>query len=313
MDKSEQVLALLPIHIQQLIPSTCIRQGLEELRLRVNQPLIGKVNQQEIFFQQGKQPSKEKEGSYFVTKKDIDTILEAILDYSIYAYQEEISQGFLTLQGGHRVGLAGKVVMEGSTIKTVKNISCLNIRFAHEIKGCARKLLPYIFANDRVCHTLIIAPCGCGKTTLLRDLIRICSNGGEGFKGYSVGVVDERSELAGNYLGIPQNDLGIRTDVLESCPKAQGMLMLLRSMAPEIIAVDEIGKEEDIHALQYVSSCGSKIFATVHGDSYEALKKKPVLQGLIQEKIFSRYVVLSKEKKIGSIKEIYDENGVRLC
>ena len=157
----------------------------------------------------------------------------------------------------------------------MKYISCINIRLAHQIPGCAAKVMPYIRRKDWVAHTLIISPPRCGKTTLLRDIIRQLSNGSQGFSGLTVGVVDERSELAGCYQGIPQNDLGMRTDVLDGCPKAEGMRMLIRSMSPAVVAVDELGKEEDYKAVETVIHCGCKLIATAHGNSMEDVLSQP--------------------------------------
>ena len=131
-------------------------------------------------------------------------------------------------------------------------------------------------------------------------------------KGVTVGVVDERSEIAGSFQGITQNDLGIRTDILECCPKAEGMMMLIRSMSPEVVAVDELGDYEDIHAIESVIHCGCKLFATVHGSSVEDIKEKPLMQRLVQEKIFERYIVLHKEERAGRVRAIFDERGTSL-
>ena len=238
--------------------------------------------------------------------------MEYVSSYSMYAFEEEIRQGFITIQGGHRVGIAGKTVLEGDRIKSVKYISYMNLRLSHQIKGCASPILPYIIKNGRICHTLIISPPRCGKTTLLRDLIRQVSSGSSYMPGVPVGVVDERSEIGGSYQGIPQNDLGIRTDVLDCCPKAEGMMMLIRSMSPEVIAVDELGDYEDIHAIESVIHCGCKLFATVHGSSVEDIKRKPLMQRLVREKIFERYIVLHYQDRAGRIKAIFDERGTSL-
>ena len=162
--------------------------------------------------------------------------------------------------------------------------------------------------------TCIIGPSGCGKTTLLRDLVRQISDGWETFPGNTVGVVDERSEIGGSYQGIPQNDVGIRTDVLDCCSKAEGMVMLLRSMAPQVIAVDEIGNYEDIRAIEMTLNSGCKLLATVHGSSIDEIRKKPLLERLIKEHVFERYIILQKETagKIGKVREIYDERGTCL-
>jgi stage III sporulation protein AA len=158
-------------------------------------------------------------------------------------------------------------------------------------------------------HTLIISPPCCGKTTLLRDIIRLISDGGKDRAGLTVGVVDERSEIGACYMGVPQNDLGIRTDVLDCCPKAKGMLMLIRAMSPRVIAVDEVGSKEDIEAIEYVINCGCKLIATVHGNSLLDVKGKPLLKKLIEDKLFERYILLSNKGSVGHLEEVYDREG----
>ena len=193
------------------------------------------------------------------------------------------------------MGVMGKAILEEDRVKNLQYISSVNLRMSHEILGCADRVLPFITKNRQVCHTLVISPPRCGKTTLIRDLIRQISDGNSYVKGCTVGVVDERSEIGGCYLGIAQNDLGIRTDVLDCCPKAEGMIMLIRSMAPQVIAVDEIGSMEDIHAIEYAMQCGCKMIASVHGLSMDEASSKPVLGKLIKERRFERYIVLGNE------------------
>lgn len=238
--------------------------------------------------------------------------MEYISNYSLYAYEEEMKQGFITIQGGHRIGLAGKVIMEKDMIKSMKYISFINVRLSHQMKGCADGILPYMIEENNVKHTLIISPPRCGKTTLLRDMIRQLSNGTEYFKGVTVGVVDERSEIGACYMGVPQNELGVRTDILDCCPKAKGMLMLIRTMSPQVIAVDEIGSREDIEAIEYVINCGCKLIATVHGSSIEDIRTKPLLRELLQEHVFERYIILNNKRKVGMVTEIFDSQGTPL-
>ena len=270
----------------------------QEIKLRIGKPLI-------IIYRGKERMWKD----VIVTKEEIKETLEYISNYSLYAYEHELKQGFITIEGGHRVGMAGQVIMEEGKIKNLKYISSINLRISHEVKNCADKIFPYITYNKQMYHTLLISPPRCGKTTLLRDIIRQVSDGNMWVKGCTVGVVDERSELGGCYLGNPQNEMGVRTDILDRCPKAEGMIMLIRSMAPQVIAVDEIGAQEDVHAIEYAMHCGCKMLATAHGYSMEEIQRKPIFEKLVQERRFERYVILSNRYQIGGIEAVYGENG----
>ncbi|WP_244971229.1 stage III sporulation protein AA [Vallitalea guaymasensis] len=281
---------------------------LQEIRLRVNKPLIIRIDNKEYFLNQDKLVTSSKR-AYIITEKDLKDTMEFISNYSLYAFEDELRNGYITVDGGHRVGLAGKVVVENNRVKTIKNITCINIRISHEIKGCANKVMPYIFQENRIYHTLIISPPRCGKTTLLRDIVRQLSDGVSDKTGITIGVVDERSEIGGCYRGIPQNDVGIRTDILDGCPKTEGMLMLIRSMSPEVIAVDEIGSSEDIEAIDFVINAGCKMICTVHGSSLVEVKNKPILEKLIDKNIIERFIVLESKNGVGDVKKIYDKQG----
>ena len=290
----------------QLLDADLDYDKLYEIRLRVGRPLFLTYDGGECFLRnRGEEP-------YVVTQEDLKETLEYVTGYSLYAYEEEIRQGFISVQGGHRVGVTGKVILDGGKIRGMKYISCINVRLAHEIQGCAEEVMPYIQTKDWVAHTLIISPPRCGKTTLLRDIIRQISNGREGIPGQTVGVVDERCELAGCYQGVPQNDVGMRTDVLDGCPKAEGMQMLIRSMSPSVVAVDELGREEDFRAVEAVIHCGCKLIATAHGNSLEDVLAQPFFQKLVEERVFERYILLGKRERAGIIEGIYDGNG-ELC
>ena len=241
--------------------------------------------------------------AYRATPQDLRETLEYVSSHSLYAFEEEIRQGFLTIRGGHRIGLAGKTVTDERGIRTIKYISFLNVRLAHQVRGCADKVMPYLSERGQALHTLFVSPPRCGKTTLLRDVIRQMSGR------HTVGVVDERSELAACCQGIPQNDLGDRTDVLDCCPKAKGMMMLVRSMSPEVVAVDEIGGREDVDAMRYVMNCGCSVLATVHGDSLEDVAGKPALGEMVLGGMFDRCIVLSSRKGAGTVEEIRDGAG----
>lgn len=310
MDKRQEIMKIVSSKLKKLLEMAEIDfNKLQELRLRMMEPFIIIYKGEEFFLSEQGELLLEPKDAYCITAGDIKETLEYISNFSLYAYEDEIRQGFITVQGGHRIGLAGKVVMEQGYIKSVKHISFINIRMSHEKKGCGSFVLPYIYDGSQVCHTLIISPPGGGKTTLLRDVVRIISDGSSTHPGVSVGIVDERSEIGACYHGVPQNDVGMRTDVMDGCPKAEGMLMMIRSMSPAVIAVDEIGKREDIEALSYVMNCGCHILATVHGTSIDDVKNKPVLRKLVEEKLFKRFIVLSGGNTPGTIEKIFDERG----
>lgn len=310
MSRQEELIKIFPVSIRLLFEKLKLNfDVLQEIHLRIGSPLLVLYQNEEYYITKDGVLSKTNENSYITTKNDMKETTEYISNYSMYAYEEEMKQGFITIQGGHRIGLAGKIIMEKDYIKSMKYISFINVRLSHQIPGCADHVLPYIIDGEGVKHTLIISPPRCGKTTLLRDIIRQLSNGTEKYKGVTVGVVDERSEIGACYMGIPQNELGIRTDILDCCPKAKGMLMLIRTMSPQVIAVDEIGSREDIESIESVINCGCKLIATVHGSSIEDIKNKPLLRKLILEKVFERYIILDNKNHVGSISNVFDSQG----
>ena len=302
----------------KLTPIDLCKEGYTELRFRCNGPVMLLKGREEFFLHKNGGVCEDVSLAYVISVNELREMMEYISNFSAYAFEEELRQGFLTIPGGHRVGICGKTVLSGGEIKTIRNISFINIRLAREVQGCSEKLLPYLFREDRLYHTLIISPPGCGKTTLLRDVIRLVSDGGkwqdskggiQNIRGRKVGVVDERSELAACYNGIPQNDLGKRTDVLDGCPKEKGVEVLLRSMSPEVIAVDELGGERELEMIEKSIYCGCSILATAHGESREAWfskegeQRKKLLTG-----IFERYVFL-KPGKPGCVDIVCDSMG----
>lgn len=280
-------------------------EELQEIRLRVNQPLLAKVAGKEMLI-------SDRGKTVYVTAEQIKECFAYISQYSYYAFAEEISRGYLTVPGGHRVGIGGKVIWEDGRCKGMRHISFLNIRVSHQVKNCGLPVLPLIYERGRVKNTLIISPPGAGKTTLMRDLIRLISEGNPYGYGQNVSVVDERSELAACYQGIPQNDLGPRCDVLDGVEKAVGISMMVRSMNPQVVAVDEIGGKADVEAMAEAARCGCGILATAHGSGIEEIKDKPYLGQLVNERIFERYLFLSAAERPGELIYCCDEGGKEL-
>lgn len=298
---------IFPMKIRQYL-ETGWTNGLEEIRIRVGQPVeLRYGDETKYLWRNGKEET---------VKMDQDEMMEIvnyISNYSLYAFQQEIRKGYLTMEGGHRVGLAGKTVWEDGEIKGISNITFLNIRVAHEKKGCAAALLPYLRNGDRVSNTLLFSAPGVGKTTYLRDCIRMLSAGEGKHEGVKIGVVDERSEIAACYMGVPQNDLGPRTDVLDGCGKEAGMQMLLRAMSPQVIAVDELGGESDFDAVEQAICSGSSILGTIHAGNVGELRQKFYLQKWIQKGLIQRFVLLERREAGKRGFHVYDERLEQIC
>ena len=289
MKNIDEILRYFPNKIYQIFfnlfqENSKIAEELQEIRMRAERPIILKLRERDLILQ------------YNITQAEILQIVERLCENSIYAYKNQICEGFITVKGGHRIGLTGSCVIENGKIINVKHISSLNFRIAREVLNCSTRVLREVIdiENKSIYNTILVAPPGRGKTTMLRDIIRRLSNGIDeiNFKGKTCGVVDERGEIAAMYKGIPQNDVGIRTDIIENVEKNQGIHMLIRTMAPEIIACDEIGSKEDVEAIHYALYSGVKGIFTMHGKNSEDIKNNKQIYELIENREIQNVVFL---------------------
>ena len=307
-----------PQNIKKILIKITLRPGVEiqEIRLRVNRPLEVITSCDKFFLQKnGNKADSNYQQAYTVSREELKQAVILVSNNSLYAVERQLKEGFITLPGGHRVGFTGEVVTDKQKIKTIKNINSLNYRFTSEVIGAGNKVLPCLLTDNRkFINTLLISPPLCGKTTLLRDLVRTLSTGSEklSFQGLRVGVVDERSEIGGACRGVPGNDLGLRTDLLDNCPKVEGMMLLIRSMSPEVIAVDEIGGKREVTALREAGRAGVGLLATIHGSSLQDVRQRPGMKPVMAGQLFKRIIVLSRRQGPGTVEKIQDREGREL-
>lgn len=291
----DEIYKILPKEISNIVKQYLQEDAVQEIRIKSGKPVILNLSY------------GEKVLDYRTTSEDLKFMMAKVSNYSLYAFEEEIKQGYITLKGGHRVGLAGECAISNGEVRTIKNISSLNIRICREIIGSSNKIMNLITNNNRVYNTLIVSPPKCGKTTILRDIAKNISNGMYkiNLSGKKVTIVDERSEIAACYNGVPQMNVGIRTDILDNCLKKSGMIMAIRSLSPEVLICDEIGTKGDLEALNMAFNSGVNVIVTVHGYDIADVYGRAVFKDLIDNCILERIILLSNRKGAGTIEKVY--------
>lgn len=306
-DPSLQALVFLAPRVREIVSRYChhYTRPIEEIRLRLARPLAIEAEGRWLLRHDGT-PTVHPQRAWILNEEDLRLTVELMTESSLYTMEEELRQGFITLPGGHRAGLAGDCLVEEGRVSRIRSITGINLRIAREKLGIAYGVLPHLWAPERFLRTLIISPPQAGKTTLLRDIVRAVGDGDWQKRSCKVGLIDERSEIAGSFHGLPQLRVGIHTDVLDGCPKAEGVYRLLRAMGPEVIAFDELGRPEEIDAVRDLLYAGVSILATAHAGSVEEMAERPTLSSLLGMGGFERIIVLSRRMGAGTVEGIWD-------
>jgi stage III sporulation protein AA len=308
----DRLIRLLPERLRGAA-AVCLQSdpAVREIRIRAGSPLIVQSSVYEAFLRPNGKTSFSPAAAYTVTPEDCRAFFRNITGCSMYALERQLTELFITVEGGIRIGLSGSASVENGRIKIVKDCMSFNIRIPRAVVGCAKGIIEYIAGPEHVYTTLIISPPGAGKTTLLRDIARMISNG-EGFRARNVAIVDERSEIAACVGGVPQFDVGIRTDVLDNCPKSEGIRKLIRVMAPDVLVTDELGAG-DSEAVIDATNSGVSIIASAHASSIAEVAKRQEFEKLLENRVFKRFVVLSKRLGPGTVEAVYNGSNALIC
>ena len=295
-DSFVQAVRPLPPRLREeaLSLSPADRARAEEVRLRAGWPMTVLAGGEE-----------RPPGGPPVEGEELERLVEIASGASLHAVLDQLRRGYLTIEGGHRVGLCGTAVLREGEVHSLRGLSSANIRVARQVLGASAPVVDGLCPGGRLASTLILAPPGLGKTTLLRDLVRAVSEG-EGCTPLRVSLADERGEVAAMYGGRPQLEVGRRTDVMEGCPKAQGLMLLLRAMNPQVLAVDEITAPEDVRALIAAAGCGVTLLATAHGEGRAGLERRPLYRPLLEEGLFRFLVRIRREgeRRVYTVEEL---------
>ncbi len=287
-----EILNYVPKHMRVMLSKTfeVTSEGVLEIRIRNGLPLVIETLSGSFAVLPDGSVSPAVGGAYIVGDTDIRQIFQAVCENSVYAFVDDIRQGFITIKGGHRIGFAGRVVINNGKIENFREISSLNIRVSREIIGSANDIIGKVLTSSGVKNTLLVSPPMGGKTTILRDLTRQISD-----SGIKTIVADDRGEIAAMYRGVPQNNVGVQTDVIENAPKADAVVMMLRAMSPQVIVTDEISTREDADAIKQCFGTGVAVIGSTHGGSVDEVLKRETIRGLVGGNGFRQIIFLHKD------------------